>query len=79
MQGLSEELPASGMRTVRFKGVDIPVNRMSRAVSDNGWFGDDHPLDATAAWGQEMIQASADYIDEFIEAFKKVQLPEKVD
>ena len=74
MNGLSENLPSSGMRTVRFKGVDIPVNRLSMDVSDNGWFGNDHPKYASASWGEQMIQASADYIAEFIEEFKKIQL-----
>lgn len=77
MNGLSKDLPASGIRTVRFKGVDIPVNRMSDAVSDNGWFGDDHPGLATKEWGEELIRASAEYISEFIEVFKTVALPEE--
>ena len=76
LNGLGEDLPSSGMKTVRFKGVDIPINRMSMDVSANGWFGDDHPKDATAEWGQEMIQASADYIAEFLTVFKKAPLPE---
>ncbi len=74
MNGLSETLPASGMRTVRFRGTDIPVNRMSRHVSDNGWFGDDHPKDASAEWGEEMIRAAAEYIAAFAEEFRKVPL-----
>lgn len=78
LKGLSSELPSSGMKTVRFKGVDIPVNRMSRDVSGNGWFGDDHPDVATAEWGMEMITASAAYIDEFVEEFKKAELPPAV-
>lgn len=79
MKGLSDELPASGMRTVRFQSVDIPVNRMSMDVSDNGWFGDDHPEKADAEWGMRMIQASADYITEFIKAFEKAELPAKAE
>lgn len=75
VKGLSEQLPASGMRTVRYKGVDIPVSRLSMDMNDNGWFGDDHPSEANAKWGAEMIQASADYICDFIEVFRQAELP----
>ena len=77
MNGLGNGLPASGMRTVRFKGVDIPISRLSRDVSDNGWFGDDHPLEATEEWGEQLLLASVDFIAEFIEVFKEAELPVK--
>ncbi len=73
---LTENMPASGMKTVCFKGADIPVPRFSMDISDNGWFGNDHPKYADAEWGMKMIQASADYIAEFIEELKKAQLPD---
>ena len=75
MKGLSDTLPASGMKTVRFRGTDIPVNRMSMEISDNGWFGNDHPKDASAEWGEKMIEAAAEYIMEFIKEFRQVPLP----
>jgi creatinine amidohydrolase len=74
LKSLSEELPFSGMSAVRFKGVDIPMRRFTTDVTDNGWVGADHPKYATKEWGEQMINATADYIAEFIEAFKKVDL-----
>ena len=74
LKSLSEELPFSGMSAVRFKGVDIPMRRFTTDVTDNGWVGADHPKYATKKWGEQMINATADYIAEFIEAFKKVDL-----
>ena len=62
------------MSAVRFKGVDIPMRRFTTDVTDNGWVGADHPKYATKEWGEQMINATADYIAEFIEAFKKVDL-----
>lgn len=73
LKKLSDELPFSGMSTLRFKGVDIPVRRFTKDVTDNGWAGTDHPKYATAEWGEEMLEATANYIVEFIEAFQRVQ------
>lgn len=74
LKELSPELPFSGMATVRFKGLDIPVRRFTTDITDNGWVGPDHPKNATAQWGHQMLEATANYIVEFIEAFKKVAL-----
>ena len=74
LKGLSEDLPFSTMAAVRYKGVDIPIRRFTTDVSDNGWVGPDHPKYATAEWGEKMIEASADYIADFIEVLKKVEL-----
>ena len=74
LKQLSDELPFSGLASVRFKGLDIPMRRFSTEVTDNGWVGEDHPSVATKEWGESMINAAADYIAEFIEALKKVKL-----
>lgn len=71
MKGIGE-LPASGMKTVVFRGVDIPVARFSNDVSGNGWFGNDHPEDSDAAWGETLIEASAEYIAAFAEELRKI-------
>lgn len=73
LKKLSDELPFSGMSTLRFKGVDIPVRRFTKDVTENGWAGPDHPKYATAEWGEEMLEATANYIVDFIEAFQRVQ------
>ena len=72
LKELSKDLPFSGMATVRFKGVDIPVRRLTKNVTDNGWVGPDHPKYATAAWGNEMLVKTADYIVEFIKVLKDI-------
>ncbi|MBQ1356826.1 MAG: creatininase family protein, partial [Solobacterium sp.] len=74
LKGLSDELPFSSLATVRFRGVDIPVRRFSRDVTDNGWAGSDHPKYATKEWGEQMIRATAEYTAALIEALKKVDL-----
>jgi len=71
---LSDELKATGFRSVEFKGVNVEVLRSTPRVTDSGWIGPDHPSTATEEWGKEMLQATADYIVDFMEAFKKVEL-----
>lgn len=74
MTNLSENLVATGFRTVRFKGVEIEILRNTPKVTDNGWIGPDHPGTATVEWGREMVQTTADYILDLIEELKKVRL-----
>lgn len=74
MTNLSENLVATGFRTVRFKGVEIEILRNTPKVTDNGWIGPDHPNTATVEWGREMVQTTADYILDLIEELKKVRL-----
>ena len=39
-----------------------------------GWIGPDHPETATEEWGRKMLQTTADYIVDFMEEFKKVDI-----
>ena len=66
------QLTASDAQTVNFKGVDIPVPRSNRLSSDNGWFGKDHPKYATYEWGKEMVEATADFLVEYMKEFQKM-------
>lgn len=76
LSDLSPDIKGSGFRTVRYKGVDISVSRPTRDVTDNGWVGEDDPKESSRAWGEEMLTAMADWLTDFIAAFKKAQLPE---
>jgi creatinine amidohydrolase len=83
---ISDELPSCGVKNVKFKGVEIPLCRPITRITDNGWFGGsasianapsgqdfDHPKDSSAKWGNEMLDGVANYIAEFVEAFKRVK------
>ena len=72
MTNLTDNLVATGFRTVRFKGVEIEILRNTPKVTDNGGIGPDHPNTATVELGQEMMQTTADYILDLIEELKKV-------
>ncbi len=66
----SDSILVQGINTVRFKGISVSMPRSVRSVTDNGWFGPDHPADATAEWGQKMLTAFSEWCIEFIEEFK---------
>lgn len=77
LKPLSDEIETTGFKTVRFQGVEIPVPRPVKQITDNGWIGLDHPNTATEAWGTEMLDACAKYIADFMNAFRRAPLPEK--
>ncbi len=77
LKPLSPEMPGTGFKTVRYKGVEIPVVRPVTDISDNGWIGPDHPKYATEEWGHDMLIACAEYIADFLAAFRRVPLPDR--
>ena len=54
--------------------MNVTIPRLTDHVTDNGWIGPDHPKYATKEWGDEMLQAFADYMVSFLEEFSKVEL-----
>lgn len=74
LKDVSPDIIATGFNTVTYKGVNVVIPRKITAVTDNGWIGPDHPKTASEEWGQEMLKATADYILDFIAAFRAVKL-----
>lgn len=71
---LTDQLKATGFRSVEYKGVTVEIVRSTPQVTDSGWIGPDHPNTATEQWGKDMLRTCADYIVDFLEEFKKVEL-----
>ena len=76
LKDIYEDMVSTGFKNVRYKGVEIPVPRPAREITDNGLIGSDHPKYATEEWGQTMLTSCADYIVDFLKAFRSIQLPE---
>lgn len=74
---LSKNIKAAGLRKAEFKGVSFSMPKRSIKMTNNGWVGNDHPRLATKEWGEEMLASVVDYIVEFIEEFKTIELEEK--
>ena len=66
----SETIRVNGLNTIEFKGINVSMPRSVRSVTDNGWFGPDHPAEATAEWGNAMLSAFSEWCAEFIEEFR---------
>ena len=77
LKPVSDEMETTGFKTVRYKGVEIPMPRPVIDFTDNGWVGPDHPNCATEEWGHEMLNSCAAYIADFLQAFRRIPLPER--
>ena len=62
----TDELHACGLRRVEFRGISLPLPRTNRKITDNGWYGPDHPSTATVEWGTEMLNTTADFLVDFM-------------
>jgi len=71
---VSDQMKATGFRSVSYRGVSVEIIRSTPRVTGSGWIGPDHPNTATEEWGQKMLQTVADYIVDFLEEFKKVDI-----
>ena len=74
LHDVSDTLKATGFTSIEYKGVTVNIPRLTPSVTHNGWIGPDHPETATEEWGRKMLQTTADYIADFMEEFKKVDI-----
>ncbi len=72
---LTQRLPTTGFDFVEFEGVHVQVPRDVHQYAENGWIGPDDPADATAEWGDEMLQATAEFYIRFLDVFRETPLP----
>lgn len=76
---ISDELPSGAWTNVMFKGAAVNIPREIKDITDHGWlahsFKNDSPTRAKKEWGTQMLNAVAQYIDDFGKAFVKAQLP----
>lgn len=72
---VSDELPSAGWSDVLYKGVHVGMPRDALRYASNGWIGPDHAKTASKEWGDAMMAATADYIVDFLGAFRRAPLP----
>lgn len=72
---VGDDFATTGFKSVRYKGVEIPVIRDVTSYTENGWIGPDHPKEASREWGVEMLEKTATYIVDFMQAYQAVSLP----
>lgn len=71
---LTDNFKCLNINTVEYKGANIKIMRDVRDVVESGWFGKDDPKYSTKEEGIEMLNATADYLLDFIKEFKKINL-----
>ena len=72
---VSDALPTDGWSSVLYKGVHVGMPRDAVRYASNGWIGPDHVRSASKEWGDEMMQAVADYIVDFLGELRRAPLP----
>ena len=73
---VSDTMPTDGWSSVLYKGVHVGMPRDAVRYATNGWIGPDHAKSASKEWGDAMMQGTADYMVDFLRAFREVPLPE---
>lgn len=71
---LSEELTYGGAGLVLCHGIPVQVPRQIRNIAGAGWFGADDIQTADPEWGQAMLDAVTDFLEEFVKEFKQVNI-----
>ncbi len=74
LRDVSADMKATGFNTVEFQGVTVNIIRYVDEITDSGWIGPDHPSTATEEWGRDMLEATANYLVDFVDAFGQVPL-----
>ena len=72
---VSDALPTDGWSNVLYKGVHVGMPRDAVRYASNGWIGPDHVRTASKEWGDEMMQATADFIVDFLGELRRAPLP----
>lgn len=67
---LSADLTYGGAGQVLCQGIPVQVPRQIRHIVEAGWFGPDDIQTAGPEWGQEMLDAVTDFLEDFISKFE---------
>ncbi len=73
-QNPTDEVTASYLQSVSYRGATIRLCRDSRELGPSGWFGPFDPKDSNAELGQAALDAAADFVGGFLKEFQKFEL-----
>ena len=73
-QNPTSEMKAAYIQAVNFKGGTVRLVRDTKEIAPSGWFGPFDPKDSSAELGQAALDLAADYIREFLEEVKKIEV-----
>lgn len=70
----TEKLKASYIQAVSFNGGIVKIPRNTEEIAPQGWFGPISPKESSVEFGREALKCAAEFIEEFIEEYKKMEL-----
>ena len=73
-QNPTSEMKAAYIQAVNFKGGTVRLVRDTKEIAPSGWFGPFDPKDSSAELGQAALDLAVDYIREFLEEVKKIEV-----
>ena len=73
-QNPTSEMKAAYIQAVNFKGGTVRLVRDTKEIAPSGWFGPFDPKDSSAELGQAALDLAVDYIREFLEEMKKIEI-----
>ena len=71
------DMPAYNLGQVMFEGCHIFFPRDVKSHYPAGWSGADLPKTASKQWGEDMLQAVADYVVDLTKAMSEIQLADR--
>lgn len=71
---LSDEIVNKYISTLSFKNGLVKIHRTFKDVVPNGWIGPFDPKNSTEELGREMMNEMVEYVNDFIDAFKKIKI-----
>ena len=73
-QNPTSEMKAAYIQAVNFKGGTVRLVRDTKEIAPSGWFGPFDPKDSSVELGQAALDLAVDYIREFLEEMKKIEI-----
>ena len=73
-QNPTSEMKAAYIQAVNFKGGTVRLVRDTKEIAPSGWFGPFDPKDSSAELGQAALDLAVNYIREFLEEVKKIEV-----
>ena len=67
-------MKAAYIQAVNFKGGTVRLVRDTKEIAPSGWFGPFDPKDSSAELGQAALDLAVNYIREFLEEVKKIEV-----
>lgn len=70
----SENLDATTIQSVNFKGGSVRIVRDTKEIAPSGWFGPLDPKESSKEFGEEALKLAKEFIKDFVEEYKLIEI-----